>query len=92
MPDNENNGGNGAGHNGRADPPPPKALDFTNRNEVRAWLHDLREQVLDATAAGEDATRRPKKRVFSRAEARRRIREAEKNLLALLEAAERGLS
>ena len=34
--------------------------------------------VRDGSAAGEDATRRPSKRMFSRFEARRRIREAKK--------------
>ena len=43
------------------------------------------------TAAGRDAVKRPEKRFFSRHEARRRIQEAERAALGLLEAAKRGL-
>lgn len=68
-----------------------RPVDFTNPEEVRAFLGALRDLALDAIAAGEDATRLPRRRMFSRYEARRRIREAETALLALVEGAEREL-
>lgn len=55
---------------------------------LRAWLADLRAHVLDAVAAGEDATRKPSARVLSRAESRRKLQEAERALLRMIEAAE----
>jgi hypothetical protein len=58
---------------------------------MRQWLTLLRAQALDAIAAGEDATRTPRKRFFSRHEARRRLRKTEESLLALLQAAEQAL-
>ena len=58
---------------------------------MRQWLTLLRAQALDAIAAGEDATRTPRKRFFSRFEARRQLHKAEESLLALLQAAEQAL-
>ena len=80
----------------RTDPPsnPPKPtppLRWDDRAQCGRWLGDLREQVFDAIAAGEDATRRPRKRFFSRHQARRRLRSAERAIFALFTAAERGL-
>jgi hypothetical protein len=69
----------------------PRVLHFDQPEELRLWLDFLRANVLDLVAAGEDATRPLKKRFFSRAEARRRIHDAEQSLLALLDTAERGM-
>ena len=57
----------------------------------RMWLKALRESIDDALAAGDDATRRFSKRVLSRAEARRKLREAGDSIDALLAMAERAL-
>jgi len=54
---------------------------------VRAWLEAIRDALIDAAAAGEDAARRPSERMFSRAEVRRRIAEAEQAALLMLDAA-----
>jgi hypothetical protein len=67
------------------------ALRWSDPVEAGSWLAQLREQTLDAIAAGEDATRAPHRRFFSRHEARRRIRAAEGAIKALLDAADRGL-
>lgn len=67
------------------------ALRWSDPVDARRWLYALREQALDALAAGEDATRSPRRRFFSRHEARRRIRAAEGAITKLFEAAERGL-
>lgn len=66
-------------------------LPWNDPDEARAWLGDLREQILDALAAGEDATRPLRRRVLSRAEARRKLTAAEQAILALLARAEAGL-
>ncbi len=68
----------------------PAPLDLRDPAQLHDWLAALRTAVLDAEAAGEDATRRPKKRMFSRFEARRRLREATQNVIEMLDAAERG--
>ena len=73
---------------------PPAALPpiaFSDPDAVRAWLSFLREHVLDAIALGEDAARRPSKRMFSRHEVRRRRASEERILLGLVDAGERGL-
>jgi hypothetical protein len=67
------------------------SLCWSDPVEARRWLYALREQTLDAFATGEDATRAPRRRMFSRHEARRRIRAAEEAITRLLAAAERGL-
>lgn len=75
-----------------ADPrsaPPPLRWDDPER--ARAWLANLRAQLLDALAAGEDAVRPLHRRVLSRAEAGRKLRAAKRALLALVHAAEAGL-
>ena len=69
----------------------PPALRWDDPAERRRWLVDLREQIHDALAAGEDTARRPRRRFFSRAEVRRRIRAAKAAITSLLAAAERGL-
>ncbi len=70
----------------------PSIVDLRDPAQARAWLTLLRDAVRDGSAAGEDATRRPSKRMFSRFEARRRIREASQSTLAMIAAAERALS
>jgi hypothetical protein len=66
-------------------------LRWSDSVEARHWLHALREQTLDALATGDDATRAPRRRLFSRHEARRRLRTAEQAITRLLAAAECGL-
>lgn len=75
---------------GRQATPSPAIIDLREPAKLRAWLSAFRDAVLDCAAAGEDATRRPKKRTFSRVEARRRIEAARGSLLVMIEAAERG--
>ena len=70
----------------------PGIVDLRDPAQARAWLTLLRNTVRDGTAAGEDATRRPRKRMFSRFEARRRIRESLQSTLTMIEVAERVLS
>ncbi|MFO0762079.1 MAG: hypothetical protein U0359_36910 [Byssovorax sp.] len=70
----------------------PTLIDLCDPTQARVWLALLRDTVRDGAAAGEDATRRPKKRMFSRFEARRRVREASQSTLAMIDAAERALS
>jgi hypothetical protein len=64
-----------------------RAANLADPAEVRALLGAVRDQALDAIAAGKDATREPKKRMFSRHEAQRLILEAEGAILALIEPA-----
>jgi len=75
---------------------PPGSVHFVGaavqRTSGARWLADLRDQIADAIALGDDATRRPKKRFFARSEARRRLHAAERAIASLLLAAERGLS
>jgi hypothetical protein len=66
-------------------------LRWSDPADARAWLADLREQILDAVAAGEDAVASPRHRVLSRAEAGRKLRTARRALVALLARAEAGL-
>ena len=67
-----------------------KPLDLGDPAAVRAWLTDLRAQVDDAMAAGEDATRPLSRRALGRPMARRSLLEARHALQQLLEMAERG--
>jgi hypothetical protein len=69
-----------------------RAANLADPAEVRALLGAVRDQALDAIAAGKDATREPKKRMFSRHEAQRLILEAERSILALIEPAMGALS
>ena len=75
-----------------ANPPDPPALYWSDPAAARTWLMQLRSQIDDALAAARDATHRRKKRVLSRAEARRKLNESAKSLFALLESANRALS
>lgn len=67
------------------------SLRWEDPNRVRTWLKTLREQIDNALAAGEDATRQPRRRVLSRAEARRKLRAASTSIDDLFEVAERAL-
>ncbi len=87
MPEVHETPQEGQGMDPSADRP---ALNWQDPEEVERWFEALRDAILDGLAAGQDATRRLKKRLFSRHEARRRIDEAEQNVLALLDAAKRG--
>jgi hypothetical protein len=66
-------------------------LHFEDRDRMRDWVKALRDAANDAVAAGTDATRRFSKRVLSRAEARRKLRDAERSIEGLLAVAERAL-
>ncbi len=66
-------------------------LDLDNPAEVKRWILALREQASDAIAAGLDATARVRRRVLSRAEARRKLKAAEHAIDALFKAADRGV-
>jgi hypothetical protein len=70
---------------------PTASLRFDDREQMREWLKALRDAIDDAIAAGDDATRRVRKRVLSRAEARRKLREAESSIDGLLAVAESAL-
>jgi hypothetical protein len=71
--------------------PAARPLRWDDPLVMRQWLIQLRAQALDVVAIGEDATKAPRKRFFSRHEARRQLRKAERSLLALLYAAEQAL-
>jgi hypothetical protein len=66
-------------------------LRFDDVEQMREWLKALREATDDAIGAGEDATRRFSKRVLSRAEVRRKLREAEDSIESLIAYAEAAL-
>lgn len=66
-------------------------LHFDDRTRMREWLKALRDKIDDGLAAGEDATRRFSDRVLSRAEARRKLCEAETGIESLLALAENAL-
>ena len=66
------------------DPPAAHPLDLSDPAAVRAWLAHLREQIEDAVAAGEDATRPPGKRELGRRSARRMIVQARRALRGIL--------
>jgi hypothetical protein len=68
-----------------------EALDFTSPAQVLTWLGVLRSKVADIAAAGRDAAQPPRRRVLSRAEARRQIDEAEEAIGRLMDVAYVGL-
>jgi hypothetical protein len=74
------------------EPKERKPLVLADPAEVRAWLEDLRGQVKDALAAGEDATRMPGRRRLGRPTARRTLREASHAIHQLLEVADLGVA
>ena len=68
------------------------SLRLADDEQTRQWLAALREATNDTIAAGDDATRPLSKRVLSRAEAQRKLREAGNSIDALLTCAESALS
>jgi len=74
------------------EPPERKPLVLTDPVVMRAWLEDLRTQVADALAAGEDATRMQSRRHLGRAAARRMLREASRSIQQLLAVADLGVA
>lgn len=69
----------------------PDPLNFADPAAVRAWIAEMRNQIEDATSAGEDATRPLGQRRLGRMMARRMVVEARDAGLSLLRAAELGL-
>jgi hypothetical protein len=66
-------------------------LDLADAAQVRTWLTHLEEQIDDAVAAGEDATRPSGLRELGRCMARRKMLEARESLGSLIEMARRGM-
>ncbi len=66
-------------------------VDWSDPADVRLWIQALRVQLGDLVAAGDDATRHPKRRILSRAESRRRVHLADRAAEALLVAGEKSL-
>jgi len=62
-------------------------VDFSNPADARAWLDALRAAMDDVVAAALDATRPFRARVLSRPLARRKVRQGERAIEALLTAA-----
>ena len=72
----------------------PAARDFVrwdDPEEVKLWILSLRSAVEDALGAGDDASRKLRHRVLSRAEVRRKLIAAGRAFEALIDAAEKGL-
>ena len=67
------------------------SLDLRDPDEVKRWILAIRERTSDAIAAGLDATARVRRRVLSRAEARRKLKAAKHAIDALFRAADRGV-
>ena len=67
------------------------AVDWSDPTDVKLWIAAIRVQVQDLVAAGDDATRIPKRRILSRAESRRRVLLADRAAEALLAAGEKSL-
>jgi hypothetical protein len=74
------------------EPPEVKPFVLADPAMVRVWLGELRVQVADALAAGEDATRCPGRRRLGRRAARRTLQEASRAVDQLLEVADRGVA
>ena len=64
-----------------------RPIDMNDPSTRRAWLEDVRTNVLDLVAIAEDATKPYRERFFARWEAKRRITDLERTLLALLDGA-----
>ena len=63
-------------------------LNLQDPAEVKRWILAVREQTNDALAAGLDATARARRRVLSRAEARRKLKAAKHAIDELFRATE----
>ncbi len=73
----------------------PTGRDFVrwdDPEEVKLWILSVRSAVEDALCAGDDAARRIRHRVLSRAEVRRKLTAAGHAFEALIGAAEKGLA
>ena len=70
---------------------PPPALDFDDRDALRAWISDLAAAIEDATGVTADQLAPFRERHLGPAEARRLYREAKGRLHDLLDQAKRGL-
>jgi hypothetical protein len=68
--------------------PTVKPVNLADPAEAAGWLAQLREQIADAVAAGDDATRPLGQRDLGRRAARRAILDAGAALEAMLDAAE----
>jgi hypothetical protein len=66
-------------------------LAWSDAATCAAWLAGVRSEIEDLHALADDATRMPRRRMFSRHEARRRIAEAKAGLDGALAYAARGL-
>lgn len=75
----------------KTDRTPPAMLCFADREQMGKWLNTLRDMTSDAFAAGDDATRPVRERVLSRAEAKRKLHEAQSSIERLLKIAENAL-
>lgn len=62
-------------------------IDLSDPAARRAWLEAMRAKVLDLVAIAEDATKPYRQRFFARWEAKRRVADLERALLALLDGA-----
>jgi hypothetical protein len=68
-----------------------KPLNVADPAAVRAWIEEVRAQIEDALAAGEDATRPLRERGLGRSTSRRMVIEARMALQQLFQAADGGL-
>jgi hypothetical protein len=87
----ERRSGANADHPSTDPPAALPALSWEDAAQVAAFFEHLRDHAAEVIAAGEDATRRVRKRVRSRPEARRCIQHTGDTLLELIAFAERGL-
>jgi hypothetical protein len=87
----ERRSGANADHPSTDPPAALPALAWGDAAQVAAFFEHLRDHAVEVIAAGEDATRRVRRRVRSRPEARRCIQRTGDTLLELIAFAERGL-
>jgi hypothetical protein len=69
-----------------------RPLRWADPADARAWLDQVRASFADLAAVAREGSHRRKRRVLSRAEIRSQRRAAERSLLALLAAADAGLT
>jgi hypothetical protein len=69
-----------------------RPLRWADPADARAWLRAIRAASMDLAALAHEGALRGHHRMLTRAEIRRQRRDAERSLLALLEAAEAGLA
>jgi hypothetical protein len=68
-----------------------RSLRWADPADAGAWLDQVRAVFADLAATAREGSRRLKRRVLSRAELRRQRHDAERSLVALLDAAQAGL-